>query len=219
MRRTKSASYYYFSYRQMFGIVEVDSIHNGRLREKAGREGFRENKAYRDLQGILRNFLIQVAADFFREKGVHGERFVSKKREHDEAKRHRRARAKKVTAKRGKFMKDLTTFFDRMETENPLEGVLALGVETESRVREAGRDPDRERAARRIIDIERDARRDLSELEARYRVSKPRIGMSRALQREWSDYQEAFEDLGVSIGDIRESIEDRCHEGGDQSGD
>ena len=54
LRRTKSASYYYFSYRQMFGVVEVDSVHNGRLREKAGREGFRENKAYRDLRGILR---------------------------------------------------------------------------------------------------------------------------------------------------------------------
>ena len=207
LRRTKSASYYYFSYRQMFGIVEVDSTHNGRLREKAGREGFRENKAYRDLRGILRNFLIQVAADFFREAGVHGERFASKKRERDEAERHRRARAKKVTAKRGKFMKDLTTFFDRMETENPLERVMALGVETEARVRKAGRDPDRKRAARSIIDIERDARRDLRELEARYRVSKPRIGISRALQREWSDYQEACEDLVVSIRDIRDLIE------------
>ena len=207
LRRTKSASYYYFSYRQMFGIVEVDSTHNGRLREKAGREGFRENKAYRDLRGIMRNFLIQVAADFFRKEGVHGERFASKKRERDEAEQHRRARAKKVSAKRGKFMKDLTTFFDRMEMENPLERVLALGVETEARVREAGHDPDRKRAARRIIDIERDARRDLRELKARYRVSKPRIGISRALQREWRDYQEAFEDLVVGIRDIRDSIE------------
>ena len=207
LRRSKKASYYYFSYRQMFGIVEVDSTHNGRLREKAGREGFRENKAYRDLRGVLRNFLIQVAADFFREEGVHGERFANKKRERDEAEKYRRARAKKVTAKRSKFKRDLATFFERMEMENPLERVLALGVETESRVREASRSPDRERAARKIIDIERDARRNLRELEARYRVSKPRIGMSRALQREWSDYREAFEDLVVSIRDIGDSIE------------
>ena len=207
LRRTKSYSYYYFSYRQMFGVVEVDSTHNARLREKAGREGFRENKAYRDLRGILKSFLVQVAAHFFREEGVHGERFASRKREMEETERHVRARAKQVTAKRTKFRKDLTAFFDRMETERPLERVMELGVETEARVREAGRDSDRSRAARRIIDIEREAEISLRDLEARYQVSKPRIGMSRALQREWGDYREAFEDLVVSIRDIRDTIE------------
>ena len=207
LRRTKSYSYYYFSYRQMFGVVEVDSTHNARLREKAGREGFRENKAYRDLRGILKSFLVQVAAHFFREEGVHGERFASRKREMEETERHVRARAKQVTAKRTKFRKDLTAFFDRMETERPLERVMELGVETEARVREAGRDSDRSRAARRIIDIEREAERSLRDLEARYQVSKPRIGMSRALQREWGDCREAFEDLVVSIRDIRDTIE------------
>ena len=207
LRRTKSYSYYYFSYRQMFGVVEVDSTNNWRLREKAGREGFRENKPYRDLRGILKSFLVQVAADFFREEGVHGERFVSRKREMEEAERHLRARAGRVKAKRTKFRKDLTAFFDRMETEKPLERVVELGVETEARVREAGRDTDRARAARRIIDLEREARGHLRRLEARYRVSKPRIGMSRAMQREWGDYQETFENLVVNIRDIRDTIE------------
>ena len=206
-RRTKSASYYYFSYRQMFGTVEVDSTHNRRLREKAGREGFRENKAYRDLRGILKSFLVQIAADFFREEGVHGERFVTHKRELEETERHLSARAKQVTAKRTKFRKDLTAFFDRMETENPLDNVMALGVETEARVREAGRDTDRARAARRIIDIEREARQELGNIETRYRVSRPRIGLSRALQREWGDYQEGFENLVLNIRDIRDTIE------------
>ena len=207
LRRTKSASYYYFSYRQMFGVVEVDSTNNGKLREKAGREGFRENKAYRDLRGILKSFLVRVAADFFREEGVHGERFASRKREMEETERHLRARARQVKARRTKFRKDLTTFFDRMATEKPLERVVELGVEAEARVRQAGRDTDRARAARRIIDLEREARRNLRDLEARYRVSKPRIGLSRAMQREWSDYQEGFENLVASIRDIRDTIE------------
>ena len=207
LRRTKSASYYYFSYRQMFGVVEVDSTHNGKLREKAGREGFRENKAYRDLRGILKSFLVHVAADFFREKGVHGERFASRKREMKATERHLRARSRQVTAKRTKFRKNLTAFFDRMETDRPLEKVMELGVETEERVREAGRDTDRARAARRIIDIEREARGSLRDLETRYRVSRPRIGMSRAMQREWGHYQEVFENLVVNIRDIRDTIE------------
>ena len=207
LRRTKSASYYYFSYRQMFGVVEVDSINNGRLREKAGREGFRENKAYRDLRGILKSFLVRVAADFFRKGGVRGQRFATRKREMEETERHLSARGKKVTARRAKFQKDLTGCFERMETEKPLDQAVELGLEIEERVREAGRDTDRARAARRIIDIERDARRSLYDLETRYRVSKPRIGISRALQREWGDYREAFEDLVANIHDIRDTIE------------
>ncbi len=207
LRRTKSAAYYYFSYRQMFGFVEVDSENNKHLSEKAGREGFRENKAYRDLRGILKNFLIQVAADFFRDEGVYGERFTRGKRELSENERYRRARAKKVTAKRNKFRKDLTDFFDRMENEEPLKRVMALGLKTEARVIEAVRDADRGRAAKRIIEIENDARSSLRALEAEYRVTKPRIGISKSLQREWSDYQEAFENLQCNIGDIRDSIE------------
>lgn len=207
LRRTKSASYYYFSYRQMFGVVEVDSINNAGLREKAGREGFRENKAYRELRSILETFLVQVAADFFREEGAYGERFKSRKRELDEIERHRRARARTVTAKRDQFRKDLTSFFQRMETEKPLDSVMELGLATEERVREASLDTDRGRAARRIMQIERNARRDLETLEASYRVSKPRIGLSRALQREWGDYQEAFQNLADSIQDIQTSVE------------
>ena len=207
LRRTKSASYYYFSYRQMFGVVEVDSINNAGLREKAGREGFRETKAYRELRSILKSFLVQVAADFFREEGAYGERFTSRKRELDESERHRRARARTVTAKRDQFRKDLTTFFQRMEKEKPLDSVMELALATEERVRDASLDTDRERAARRIIQIERNARRDLEKLETSYRVSKPRIGLSRALQREWGDYQEAFQNLGDSIRDLRTSIE------------
>ncbi len=87
------------------------------------------------------------------------------------------------------------------------ESVMQLGLDIEARVREAGRDTDRRRAARRIMDIETEARKSLRDLESRYRISKPRIGMTRALQREWMDYREAFEGISGSIRDIRDSIE------------
>ena len=207
LRRTKSASYYYFSYRQMFGFVEIDSTNNGRLHEKAGREGFQENKAYRELRSILRSFLIQIAADFFREEGVHGERFASQKREMNEAERHRRARAKRVSVKRAKLRSNLTAFFERIEEEDPLEAVMQLGLDAEAKVRQASHDEDLGNAAQKILRIERDTTRTLVELESRYYVPRPRIGMSRALQKEWRDYQEAFEDIRRGIHDIRDSIE------------
>ncbi len=207
VRRTKSASYYYFSYRQMFGIVEVDSTHNARLSEKAGREGFRENLAYRHLRDILKNFLVQVAADFFREEGDYAERFTRRKQELEEAARHRRARAKKVTAKRKKFKNELHGFFEKIEKQNPRELALELMIKVEERVSRAAGDEDQERAVKRILEIERSARNSLIELEKGYRITKPRIGMSRQLAREWSDYQEAFESLRGEIGNVRDTIE------------
>ena len=208
LRRTKSASYYYFSYRQMFGFVEIDSKNNGRLHEKAGREGFQENKAYRQLRSILKSFLVQVAADFFREEGAHGERFANRKRELNEEERQKRVRAKNVTAKRAKLRRDLRIFYEKMSSENPLEAVVRLGSDAEASIKEASQDPDRDGAARKILRIERDTTIELMELESRYRVPKPRIGMSRALQEEWREYQEAFEDIRSSIRVIRDSFQD-----------
>ncbi len=207
LRRTKSASYYYFSYRQMFGIVEVDSIDNAHLSEKAGREGFRENLAYRHLRDILKNFLVQVAADFFREEGVYAERFTGRKKELEEAERHRRARAKKVTAKRSKLENELHDFFEKIEKQKPDELALKLMIEVEERVRQAGSDEDRKRAVKQILEIERSVRNSLTELEEDYRITKPRIGMSKRLAREWGDYQEAFESLRGEIGNVRDTIE------------
>ena len=207
LRRTKSASYYYFSYRQMFGIVEIDSTHNARLSEKAGREGFRENLAYRHLRDILRNFLVQVAADFFRKEGVYAERFTSYKQELEETKRHRRSRAKMVTSKRRKFENELHDFFEKIEKQKPYEIALKLMEKVEERVRRAASDEDQKRAITQFLKIERSARNSLLELEKDYQITKPRIGMSKRLAREWSDYQEAFKNLLREIYDVRNTIE------------
>ncbi|RYZ78158.1 MAG: ATP-binding protein, partial [Proteobacteria bacterium] len=65
-RRSKGAGYYYFSYRRMFGAIEITHSENSNLNEKAGREGFRENRAYRQFKEILINLFVQLAAEFFR---------------------------------------------------------------------------------------------------------------------------------------------------------
>ena len=53
----------------MFGAINISKQYNSELKEKAGREGFIENKAYRQMREILKNFFIQLAADFFRDNG------------------------------------------------------------------------------------------------------------------------------------------------------
>lgn len=100
LRRTKSASFYYFSHRKMFGVLVIDSKHNSGLHEKAGREGFRENKAYRQFRGILRNFFMQMASDFFREEGPHSDRFKTRKADLEKTEMDRRRRERLVSVKR-----------------------------------------------------------------------------------------------------------------------
>lgn len=51
----------------MFGTIDITRAENGELKEKAGREGFQTNGAYRDFRKLLKHFLEMLAKDFFRE--------------------------------------------------------------------------------------------------------------------------------------------------------
>lgn len=113
-RRTKSASYYFFSHRRVFGAVKLTREQNGHLREKAGREGFQQDKSYRQLRDILRNLFLQLAADFFRESGEHSEYFTVQRSELERMERARRRREKQVTTKRKQMATSLEGFFQRV---------------------------------------------------------------------------------------------------------
>jgi len=102
-RRTKSAGYYYFSYRRLFGHVDIGVVQNAKLNEKAGREGFRENRAYRQFTAILSNFFVQIAADFFRQGGAEYATFQEVHGELERAEQVRRDREEKARARRAQF--------------------------------------------------------------------------------------------------------------------
>lgn len=97
-RRTLGASYYYFSYRRMFGAVSLSTEHNATLQEKAGREGFTQGRAYSDFKNLLINLFLELAATFFRADAPRVEAYEKGRerlaREHELRKeRDRRARA------------------------------------------------------------------------------------------------------------------------------
>ena len=75
LRRAKAAKDWFFAYRRMFGVVEINHKDNPNLIEKAGREGFRTNKAYKQMREMLENFLMQLAKDYFRKDSVHGDEY------------------------------------------------------------------------------------------------------------------------------------------------
>ena len=101
--RSEHAGRAYFSYRRMFGAVEIDHEHNSSLVEKAGREGFRENRAYRQFRGVVTDFFRHLAADVFVKGGAESSTFLIAKQQRD-----RRAEAK---AERGGWLRSSATTF------------------------------------------------------------------------------------------------------------
>ena len=187
--RTKSASYYFFSYRRMFGVVETSQGVNPNLIEKAGREGFRENRAYRQFREILKNFFVQIAADFFREGGTRADEFVQRRAELERLDIARRKREKQATFKKNEMKRSIDDVLSKFERHVPQEECQAIlesirhDLDTVSQTREL------DRAAQAFMDAEANARRKLETLRTSYRISRPRgIALPRQLERDWQVY-------------------------------
>ena len=208
-RRTKSAYYYYFSHRKMFGAVEIDADKNSNLQEKAGREGFQENMAYRQFRSILQNFFLQMVADFFRKEGVHSETFELRKDELSKEDKARKQRELQVSARKRKFEINLNLFFEKLSNQAPQQEAMELAERISKELQLACRTPDVQLAARKILDLERRSQSDIRELEADYRIVKPRIGLSKATLRDWAVYNTEFVALQKSVfGPTRELVDE-----------
>jgi signal transduction histidine kinase len=190
VRRAKSASDAFFSYRRMFGVIEITRRDNGQLREKAGREGFADNEAYREFRAILMEFLRRVAIDFFRETGTLAEPFLRQRTELERLDKARRTRAKQVRPQRADLTQRLELFFARVADDSPrtevdeilerLKGKLAAAVQREQ--------PDE--AARLLLSAEMEARSLLMDVGGVYDIHRPRgIGLTRQLTRDMAAYE------------------------------
>jgi signal transduction histidine kinase len=198
--RTKSAGYYYFSYRRIFGVVEINQKDNSRLKEKAGREGFIENQAYRQLKSILKNFFVQLAADFFRKESTSGERFIQRKEELNRLEMARRKREQLVSSRKKTLSLDLAEFFKQHDAGKPQEDALAITEDIAMQLSQASKINDPTVAADTFLKIESTARQRVSDLQAHYRVIRPRgIGLSRAQERDWNSYENAYNKLQSSV--------------------
>lgn len=188
-RRNKSQGYYFFAYRRIFGAVEINQRDNAGLVEKAGREGFQTNKAYRQFTSILENFLVQLAADFFRQSGAKSTVYADRKTEIERAELARRKREESITGRKRAFATNLESFFSRLQTNDPQREVTELLDDIQHTLDSAKMEKNPDKAATSLIDAEVYAENQLAELRKRYLISRPRdIGLSTALRREWEAY-------------------------------
>ncbi len=190
LRRGKGLTYYFFSYRRIYGAVCLTRKRNAALREKAGREGFQKDMAYRHFKSVLENLFIQLAADFFRKEAPLGGYFQERKDELDRLERARRKREQQTTTKRSNLAGALDVFFSKTNENIPESEIAALRHHVQSRMKLASEMPDPDDASRELLEAEREANQKLTELRTAYNVTRPRgVGLTKQLARDWEAYQ------------------------------
>lgn len=201
--RSKSASFYFFNARRMFGVVNISKSLNDSLKEKAGREGFIENKAYRQIRDILKNFFVQLAADFFRDGSTAGpkaEIWAKKRAERESYYKALEKRDKQASVRKEKFQSSLNNFFEDLSKNKYTNDISELLEEVEKNFESISHIEDSEEASQALIDQEIKAREILEKYTQKIKVNQPRgFTISKDTRKDYEAYLTEFEKLQNSL--------------------
>ncbi|MDA8151760.1 MAG: ATP-binding protein [Acidithiobacillus sp.] len=199
-RRNKGAGYYFFSFRRMFGAVLLTRSVNHDLQEKAGREGFQQNEAYRQIRDILINLLIQIAAEFFRKSGANTDAFEIAQAEMRKRSAVLERQQKRSATKRRNFANALDSFAEDLKSGLPATEIANLMHLTQSRMDAAAKLPDQDKAAAALIRAEQEAIGTLTRLREKYTKRRPTgVALTKELLRNWDAYVIERERLETEI--------------------
>lgn len=124
-RRNKRIGSYFFSYRRMFGYIELSRTENASLKDKSSREGLINNGPYRAFKEDLIALFIDLAKEFFGDKAKQSDFLDEKKRLNDQDKVLKKDKEREQQEKRAftQSLKDYPRKFDeyRSEYENTLK--------------------------------------------------------------------------------------------------
>jgi signal transduction histidine kinase len=155
-RRSLNAGRYFFSHRRMFGGLYVSTSANPELKDKAGREGFIKNAAYRGLVTTLTDVFIDLALTYY---GREASKEDDKDEKEDDLAKRARERAKQA-------LKLFSRDFAKWKRRLPLwqERLEAEGKEITERFEAAGEDITKvEQDLRTCYRLIEDARRNLGD--------------------------------------------------------
>ncbi|MCY4392006.1 MAG: ATP-binding protein [Chloroflexi bacterium] len=173
-RRNLGAAYYFFSARRMFGAIELPTDSSNRLIEKAGREGFRDNSAYRQFREILEHFLVQLAADYFRDETARGTEYRRTKTDLERQALALERQRQQSRARRRALEEALKGRAARLQSDEPQQSVGRALDRLVREVEAAAQIEDPDTRLRTIMQAERTARLQLSELGSALRAPQPR---------------------------------------------
>ena len=196
-RRSKSAKDYFFSYRRTFGVVEISKEANPELIEKAGREGFMENAAYRQVRELVQNFLIEVVKEYFRRSGDLSGDFWRVKDEFERQDKLLKKREIRKSYRKQKFASELGNFFQKIENDESINEAHTIKDSIEAKLKTVSTliETDPEEAGRLLLKFEAAFRAEMVDLRKHYSITRPRgLGLTKNQTANWNAYQkEAYE--------------------------
>ncbi len=189
-RRTLAAKDWFFSYRRGFGYVGIRHSENGALTEKAGREGFRENLAYRDFRSILVNFFKQLAYEFFRKASPQGDDYHEGKETFAAQAELLKKQKEKADQRRKQLQSELEEFFDFYNSGYFESESSAILKDLKEKLEYIGLELDLGDFASRARLLELDAKQRLRALNGKVQLILPRgLALTKRLQRDWVAYE------------------------------
>lgn len=188
-RRTLAAKDWFFSYRRMIGWIDISHDENASLVEKAGREGFRENRSYRQFREILENFFKQLAVDYFRPGSDLGTDFREERERIKTDFERLKRREASLSGRKAKFANDLNKKLSAIEAGEPAHEVAKALNTLKERLTSFERiDGDTDSST--LLDVEAKFLDDLENARAKATVVRPRgIAATKSVEASWRSYE------------------------------
>ena len=210
--RNKSNAFYFFSYRRMFGAIDISKNNNPNLTEKAGREGLIENKAYRQFISILKNLFLQLAADFFRDTdkwgnqaGPNAEFYTRFKEELNRQFIAKQEFEKRSRVRKEKFQTELDTLFEKLKDKTFKHEIEEMNRDLVKELQYCVLIQDKDKAIITFLEIERDTRQKYYRFVESYKIQRPRgIALSKSTIQDYETYLSEIEQ--VSDSDFKPEI-------------
>ena len=199
-RRNLGAAYYFFSYRRMVGAIELPASSTDKLVEKAGREGFRENRAYRQFRAILENFFIQIAADYFRDNNIRSNQFTERREELNRQAKALDLQSHQARARRNQLTSTLNDRSARLQNGQVPTEVDEILVDLGRALQAVHGITDPDLKAQAVLHAEATARQRVGKLRNDLRVPVGRgFALSRDLRQRVSAYSAEFAKLNEEV--------------------
>ena len=113
-RRNVRFGTYFFSYRRMFGYIDLSRERNNDLKDKSSREGLINNSKYRAFKSDLESLLIDIAKTYFSDKAKESI-YLDKKAELNEQAEAIKNDNKRATEEKKAFTRSLKDYPDKFE--------------------------------------------------------------------------------------------------------
>lgn len=199
-RRNLSAKDWFFSYRRGFGYVAISHEINGSLTEKAGREGFRENQAYRDFRSIIVGLFKQLAIEFFKPNAIQGDDFWAGKKHFSTQAALLKKQKEKADQRRDSFRTWLETFFDSYNSGFFEEEASSIIHHFQERLSSISSELDLGDFASRARLLELESAQKIKDYNKKLNLSLPRgLALTKKLERDWASYENLAKQIESTI--------------------